>query len=153
MDDAEKIVTIVGSVLAHEGTEFVYAGRNSECEACKVAKVCHNAKLREGRRYRVEAVRPIKHECFIHAGGAVAVEVTEASITAVIPTTQVTRRTRISYTPVCDDRFCKGYTLCHPDGMVEKGRYVVLEVLGPYNEMCPKGKKNLKLVELCHVPT
>jgi uncharacterized protein (UPF0179 family) len=88
-----------------------------------------------------------------HAEGAVAVEVTEASITAVIPTSQATRRTRITYTPVCDDRFCKGYALCHPDGMTEKGRYVVLEVLSSYNEMCPKGKKNLKLVELRHVPT
>jgi hypothetical protein len=36
--------------------------------------------------------------------------------------------------------------------MTEKGRYVVLEVLGPYNEMCPLGKKNLKLVELRSVP-
>ena len=80
-------------------------------------------------------------------------EVAEAPITAVIPTSQATRRTRITYTPVCDDRFCKGYAFCHPDGMTDKGRYVVLEVLGSYNEMCPKGKKNLKLVELRHVPT
>ncbi|HJK53164.1 MAG TPA: UPF0179 family protein, partial [Methanocorpusculum sp.] len=75
MDDTEKIVTIVGSVLAHEGAEFVYAGKITECDNCKVGKVCHNAKLREGRRYRVIAVRPTKHECFVHAGGAVAVEV------------------------------------------------------------------------------
>jgi hypothetical protein len=37
--------------------------------------------------------------------------------------------------------------------MTENGRYVVLEVLGSYNEMCPKGKKNLKLVELRNVPS
>jgi uncharacterized protein (UPF0179 family) len=153
MDDSEKIVTIVGSVLAHEGAEFVYAKKIPECEKCKVVKVCHNAKLREDRRYRVLSVRPTKHECCVHVGGVVAVEVTETPITAVIPASQATRRTRITYTPVCDDRFCKGYALCHPDGMTEKGRYVVLEVLGSYNEMCPKGKKNLKLVELCNVPS
>ena len=45
MDDTEKIVTIVGSVLAHEGSEFVYAGKIPECDNCKVGKVCHNAKI------------------------------------------------------------------------------------------------------------
>jgi hypothetical protein len=152
MDNEENIVTIVGSVFAHEGAEFVYAGKAPECESCKVAKVCHNAKLKEGKRYRVMSVRKTKHECAVHDGGAVAVEVAETTITAVIPTSQATRRTRITYTPVCDDVFCKGYPFCHPDGLTEKGRYVVLEVLGPYSE-CQKGKKNLKLVEMRPVPT
>jgi len=152
MDNEENIVTIVGSVFAHEGAEFVYAGKAPECESCKVAKVCHNAKLKEGKRSRVMSVRKTKHECAIHEGGALAVEVAEPTITAVIPTSQATRRTRITYTPVCDDVFCKGYPFCHPDGLTDKGRYVVLEVLGPYSE-CPKGKKNLKLVEMRPVPT
>jgi len=152
MDTEEQIVTIVGSVFAHEGAEFVYAGKSAACESCKVAKVCHNAKLKEGKRYKVVAVRKTKHECAVHEGGAKAVEVVETIITAVIPTSQATRRTRITYTPVCDDVFCKGYAFCHPDGLTEKSRYVVLEVLGSYSE-CPKGKKNLKLVEMRPVPT
>lgn len=152
MDNEETIVTIVGSVLAHEGAEFVYAGKAFECESCKVAKVCHNAKLKEGKRYRVVSVRKTKHTCAVHEGGARAVEVSETIITAVIPTSQATRRTRITYSPVCDDVFCKGYAFCHPDGLTEKGRYVVLEVLGSYTE-CPKGIKNLKLVEMRSVPT
>jgi len=152
MDTEEQIVTIVGSVFAHEGAEFVYAGKSAACESCKVAKVCHNAKLKEGKRYKVVAVRKTKHECAVHEGGAKAVEVIETIITAVVPTSQATRRTRITYTPVCDDVFCKGYAFCHPDGLTEKSRYVVLEVLGPYSE-CPKGKKNLKLVEMRPVPT
>jgi uncharacterized protein (UPF0179 family) len=153
MDEPERIVTIVGSVLGFEGAEFVYAGSAQDCGKCKVAKVCHNAKLKEGRRYRVVSIRPTKHNCAVHEGGAVAVEVEEAAITAVIPTNQATRRTRITYTPVCGDRFCIGYPLCHPDGMKEKSKYVVMEVLGSYTEMCPQGKKNLKLVELRNVPT
>ncbi|HJJ47897.1 MAG TPA: UPF0179 family protein [Methanocorpusculum sp.] len=153
MDPEEKIVTIVGNVLAHEGAEFVYAGKAGACEGCKVAKVCHSEKLKEGRRYKVVSVRKTKHLCAVHAEGAQAVEVEETKITAVIPTSQATRRTRITYTPVCDDKFCKGYAFCHPDGMTDQGRYVVLEVLGSYSEMCPKAKKNLKLVELRNVPT
>ncbi|MDR3102591.1 MAG: UPF0179 family protein [Methanocalculaceae archaeon] len=153
MDEAEKIVTIVGSVLAREGAEFVYAGMIAACEVCKVRNVCHRAKLKDGRRYRVTVVRPAKHECSVHEGGAVVVEVTEAQITAVIPARSAAIRTRITYTPVCGDRFCKGYVFCHPDGMIEAGRYVVLEILGSYDEMCPKGKKHLKLAELRSVPT
>jgi hypothetical protein len=152
MEKEETIVTIVGSVFAHEGAEFVYAGKAAECETCKVAKVCHNAKLHEGKRYRVVSVRKTKHDCAVHEGGAKAVEVAETIITAVIPTSQATRRTRITYTPVCDDVFCKGYAFCHPDGLADNGRYVVLEVLGSYTE-CPKGTKNLKLVEMRSVPT
>ena len=36
--------------------------------------------------------------------------------------------------------------------MVEKEKYVVMEVLGSYSETCPKGIKNLKLAKLRHVP-
>lgn len=153
MDDEERIVTIVGSAIANVDAEFVYAGPAAACEGCKVAKVCHNAKLKRGRRYKVCEVRKTKHDCAIHEGGAKAVEVCETKFTCVIPTSQSTRRTRITYKPVCDDVFCKGYSFCHPDGIEEGGRYVVLEVLGSYNEMCPKGKKSLKLVEMRNVPT
>ncbi len=150
--EEERIITIVGSVLAKEGAEFVYAGPTKSCESCKVARVCHNAKLKVGRRYRVAATRKTHHECPIHEGGAEAVEAVDAEVTVVIPTSQATRRTRIVYAPVCDDVFCKGYAFCHPDGMAEGEKYVVLEVLGSYSETCPKGIKNLKLAKLRHVP-
>ena len=150
--EEERIITIVGSVLAKEGAEFTYAGPDAACEGCKVARVCHNTKLRAGRRYRVSATRKTHHECPLHEGGAEAVEVVDSEMTVVIPTSQATRRTRIIYTPVCDERFCKGYAFCHPDGMVEREKYVVMEVLGSYSETCPKGIKNLKLAKLRHVP-
>ena len=150
--EEERIITIVGSVLAKEGAEFTYAGPDAACEGCKVARVCHNTKLRAGRRYRVAATRKTYHDCPLHEGGAEAVEVVDSEMTVVIPTSQATRRTRIVYTPVCDERFCKGYAFCHPDGMMEKEKYVVMEVLGSYSETCPKGIKNLKLAKLRHVP-
>lgn len=150
--EEERIITIVGSVLAKEGAEFTYAGPDAACEGCKVARVCHNTKLRAGRRYRVAATRKTHHDCPLHEGGAEAVEVVDSEMTVVILTSQATRRTRIVYTPVCDERFCKGYAFCHPDGMVEKEKYVVMEVLGSYSETCPKGIKNLKLAKLRHVP-
>ena len=150
--EEERIITIVGSVLAKEGAEFTYAGMDAACENCKVARVCHNTKLRPGRRYKVVATRKTRHDCPIHECGTEAVEVVDAEMTVVIPTSQATRRTRIIYEPVCDEKFCKGYAFCHPDGMMEKEKYVVLEVLGSYSETCPKGIKNLKLARLRHVP-
>ena len=35
--EEERIITIVGSVLAKEGAEFTYAGPDAACEGCKVA--------------------------------------------------------------------------------------------------------------------
>ncbi len=150
--EEERIITIVGSVLAKEGTEYTYTGMDTACEGCRVSRVCHNTKLHPGRRYRVAATRKTHHECPLHEGGAEAVEAVDAEMTVVIPTSQATRRTRIIYEPVCGEQFCKGYTFCHPDGMIAGEKYVVLEVLGSYSETCPKGLKNLKLAKLRHVP-
>ena len=70
--EEERIITIVGSVLAKEGAEFTYAGPDAACEGCKVARVCHNTKLRVGRRYRVAATRKTHHDCPLHEGGVEA---------------------------------------------------------------------------------
>ena len=39
MDDTEKIVTIVGSVLSYERAECVYTGKIPKCDGYKVVKV------------------------------------------------------------------------------------------------------------------
>ena len=49
-------VTLVGVTLAKPGFEFVYEGCVcTECEVCRVRKVCHN--LQPGKKYRVATVR------------------------------------------------------------------------------------------------
>ena len=82
MADIKTKVTLVGTVLAKPGTEFIYEGEVAACDACKVKKACNN--LQKGRKYRIVTVRTTHHECAVHFNGATAVEVTDAPITMLI---------------------------------------------------------------------
>ena len=68
-------VTLIGAALAKPGLDFVYEGSTcTECENCKVRKVCHN--LQPGKRYRVAAIRSnTRHDCPVHHEAVVAVDV------------------------------------------------------------------------------
>jgi uncharacterized protein (UPF0179 family) len=82
MVEAKTKVTLVGTVLATPGAEFIYEGEVAGCETCKVKKACNN--LQKGRKYRIVSVRTTHHECMVHFNGASAVEVIEAPITVLI---------------------------------------------------------------------
>lgn len=68
-------VTIVGEKLAKEGSKFVYLGPNNKCRNCKIKTVCFN--LKTGKEYKITKIRDKKHNCKIHDGSAVVVEVQE----------------------------------------------------------------------------
>ena len=51
MAETKTKVTIVGTVLAKPGVEFVYEGESPECGTCKIKKACNN--LNKGHRYRI----------------------------------------------------------------------------------------------------
>ena len=55
MADTKTKVTLVGTVLAKPGVEFIYEGETAECGTCKVKKACNN--LNKGHRYRIITVR------------------------------------------------------------------------------------------------
>jgi uncharacterized protein (UPF0179 family) len=82
MAETKTKVTLVGTVLAKQGVEFIYEGEIAACDSCKVKKACNN--LQKGRKYRIVSVRTTHHECAVHLNGATAVEVTDAPITILI---------------------------------------------------------------------
>ena len=55
MAEAKTKVTLVGTVLAKQGIEFIYEGEVYGCETCKVKKACNN--LQAGRKYRIVSVQ------------------------------------------------------------------------------------------------
>ena len=59
MSDVKTKVTLVGTVLAKQGIEFVYEGEVAGCDTCKVKKACNN--LQKGRKYRIVTVRTTHH--------------------------------------------------------------------------------------------
>ncbi|MCL4343157.1 MAG: UPF0179 family protein [Candidatus Thermoplasmatota archaeon] len=69
-------VSFIGTSIAREGLEFVFAGSLQECSGCKVKNVCFS--LEPGRKYRVAKVREKTNPCGVFLGDrAVAVEVEE----------------------------------------------------------------------------
>ena len=76
------LVTLIGEKLAAEQREFTYVGANNECKNCKLKTVCFN--LKPGRKYKITKIRDKKHNCNIHEGNVVVVEVSEMPVIASI---------------------------------------------------------------------
>jgi hypothetical protein len=145
MADTKTKVTLVGTVLAKPGVEFVYEGETPECGTCKVKKACHN--LNKGHRYRIVTVRSTHHECAVHYNGATAVEVMDAPVTMLISADMAIVNSKVKIEFSCNKSECRSYPLCRPDGVVEGEKYVVADVMGNASEICSKGRA-LKLVEI-----
>ena len=145
MTEAKTKVTLIGTVHAKVGTEFIYEGEAPECNTCKVRKACHN--LHKGRKYRIVTVRTTHHDCPVHLNGATAVEVTEAPISALIPPEMAIINSKIKIELSCNKADCKSYALCRPEGVVDGEKYIVTDVLGNAPDICEKGRA-LKLVEI-----
>jgi uncharacterized protein (UPF0179 family) len=145
MADAKTKVTLVGTVLAKQGIEFIYEGEAAECDTCKVKKACNNLQI--GRKYRVVSVRSTHHECLVHFNGATAVEVMEAPITVLINADMAIVNSKIKIDLSCNKSDCRSYPLCRPDGVVDGEKYIVTDVLGNASDICAKGRA-LKLVDI-----
>ncbi len=145
MADAKTKVTLVGTVLAKQGTEFIYEGEAAGCDTCKVKKACNNLQI--GRRYRILSVRPTHHECAIHLNGTTAVEVIEAPIKALINPDMAIVNSKIRIDLSCSKSDCLSYSLCRPEGVTDGEKYTITCVLGNASDTCAKGRA-LKLVEI-----
>lgn len=145
MAEAKTKVTLVGTVLAKQGIEFIYEGEVAACDTCKVKKACNN--LQTGRKYRIVSVRTTHHECMVHLNGATAVEVVEAPITALINADMAIVNSKIKLDLSCIKSDCRNFTLCHPEGVVEGEKYIVSDVLGNASDICEKGRV-LKRVDI-----
>ena len=138
-------MTLVGTVLAKPGIEFIYEGESAECDTCKVKKACNN--LVKGHRYRIITVRSTHHDCNVHLNGATAVEVMDAPVTMLINADMAMPNSRVKIEFSCNKSDCKSYSLCRPDGVVEGEKYIIADVLGNASDICDKGRA-LKLVEI-----
>jgi uncharacterized protein (UPF0179 family) len=145
MVEPKPKVTLIGTELAQQGLEFVYEGEIEDCAPCSLKKTCNN--LKKGKKYRIVGIRPTRHPCQVHLNGTRAVEVLESPIPALINADMAIKNTRIQYEFSCTRTTCCNFALCHPEGIVEGDRYVVIEVLGQAAEACEKGRA-LQLVEL-----
>ena len=147
MTDNNTTITLIGSRLAKEGEDFIFMGESRECKRCKLKRTCMN--LEPGRKYRVAKVRSdTVHECFIHDGGVLTVDVESSPIVAAIESRKAVEGSKISYEhPKCKTFDDSVYDILYPEGLKEGDKCTVVKVLGPMDETQVQGC-SLKKVEL-----
>ena len=145
MAEAKTKVTLVGTVPAKQGIEFIYEGEVAGCETCKIKKACNN--LQVGRKYRIVSVRTTHHDCPVHLNGATAVEVTDAPVSALINADMAIINSKVKIEFSCNKSDCRSFPLCRPDGLVAGEKYIVTDILGNAPDICYKGR-SLKLVDV-----
>jgi len=146
MPEPNMTITLIGSKLAKEGTQFIYKGAAVECEKCKLKNVCLN--LEKNKKYRVVAIRNGNdHECQLHDTSVRAVEVVPCPVIVSIESRKVFNGSRIVFEEPKCPASCVSFELCHPAGLVSGDRYTIAEVLDGDVGPCEKGLI-LKKVEL-----
>jgi len=128
------LVTLIGKELAKEGEEFIYLGPNNECRNCKLKTVCFN--LKPGRKYKITSVRDKHHECNLHEGPAVVVEVQEMPIIIAIEKKLVEGSTTKIGNRNCENVGCINYEFCNITLTKDKD-YIIVKIYE--NIDCPIG--------------
>lgn len=147
MEESDTIITLIGTKLAKVGNEFIFKGAAKECEACKLNKTCLGLNI--GSKYRIMNIRNSgKHECFVHDSGVCAVEVIELPIMLALESRKAIKGSKIVYEPFpCNLINCRNYILCHPSGLRQGDKFVIINADGEISEPCKKGY-SLKVVEV-----
>jgi uncharacterized protein (UPF0179 family) len=116
-----------------EDGEFTYIGPINECRSCKLKTVCFNLKI--GRTYKITKVRDKKHNCNVHEGKAVVVEVQELPIIASIDK----KLSEGSITKIepkeCKMINCDNYDICHSNSIQSGKKYRIVKIYESLN--CP----------------
>jgi hypothetical protein len=140
-------VTLIGSRLAEEGTEFVYGGESTACEGCPYRGQCLN--LVEGRRYRVTDVRENARtlDCAVHDTGVRAVDVEPAPVPANVASNRAYAGSKASLEGPCPHTDCPSHPYCEPQGASFDTEYRIQTVVGdPPHDHCALDR-DLTLVE------
>ncbi len=147
MTDNNTTITLIGSRLAKEGEDFIFMGESRECKKCKLRRTCMN--LEPGRKYRVVKLRgDTVHDCFVHDGGVLTVEVETSPIVAAIESRKAVVGSKISYEPPkCQEFDDSVYEILYPEGLREGDKCTVVKVLGTMDDEMVQGC-SLKKVEL-----
>ena len=140
-------VTLIGTRLADEETEFVYQGEASDCEGCPYRGQCLN--LDEGVKYRVTDVRDNAQtlDCAVHDDGVTAVEVEAVPVRANVVSKQAYAGNRTTLPGPCPHVDCPSHEFCVPDGVETDDERRIEEVVGePPHDFCALGR-DLTLVQ------
>jgi hypothetical protein len=128
------LVTLIGEQLAVEGEEFTYIGSSNECKNCQLKTVCFN--LKQGRRYRITKLRDKRHECGIHDGKVVVIEVEELPLTVAITKELSEGKTTTVKKKECKHIGCDFFDICTITALQNGKNYTIKKAYGKME--CPK---------------
>jgi uncharacterized protein (UPF0179 family) len=143
----ETTITLIGARLAKEGMDFIFEGESNECNKCKLKNTCLN--LEKGRRYKVVKIKtPSVHECFLHDGGVIAVEVVKSPVIAILDSRKAIKGAKISYEPPkCKEIPDDLYDLFYPQGLRTGDKCTITNIFENIEEegMCSSPMKKVEL--------
>jgi uncharacterized protein (UPF0179 family) len=137
MDDKKETITAVGFKQSKTGFQFLHAKPLTECENCRLYKVCLT-NLEADRVYEIIEVREKRFPCNIHEDGVRIVKVVEADREAAINPRFVFPQALITLTTQeCLNLGCSHYATCVPQGLKSGDKVKILEVKEAIE--CPEG--------------
>ena len=118
-------------------------GPNNDCRNCKLKTVCFNLKI--GRHYKITKIRDKRHNCNVHEGTTLVVEVEELPIIAAIDKDLIDKKETKIEKKDCQNIGCDYYQLCNNMAIQKEKNYKIIKVHEAIE--CPKGYE-LNKVEL-----
>jgi uncharacterized protein (UPF0179 family) len=132
-------VTLIGEKIARKNAEFVYIGPNNDCRNCKLKTVCFN--LKPGRSYIIKKVRDKVHNCNVHEGKSVVIEVEELPIITSIDS-KYSEGSKVKIEKEeCTNIGCEHFDLCKIKIQKDK-EYTIVKVVEKIK--CPIGLNIVK---------
>lgn len=142
--EANRIITLCGKHWAINGLEFVFLGGASECESCRLKKVC--LKLKVGSKYKIVGIRNGEVQpCSIHDDGVIAVEVVELPLMMAVDSKLAVKGAIVRANGNCSYVDCHFFNICNPPSIEKDETLEVVNVGEAFD--CPKGKI-LRVVEV-----
>ena len=128
-------ITLIGERLAKKGVEFTYLGPLNNCKNCKLKNVCFN--LKPGRNYEITNTRDKQHECDVHDGDIVVVEVKELPRFTAIDGGLSEGAETIIEKKDCRNIGCSWFDICTTTTLQKDKKYTIKKI---YEKIeCPKG--------------
>jgi len=135
------IITLCGSRISNPGKKFVFRGRTSLCENCRLSGVCLK-NLEEGRLYEIVERRDVKHACQLHDDGVVTVTVNEPQFYLAVLNRVAVEGASFTYHPEnCEYRDCEQWgNLCDQEFIIDGDRLQIVSI-EEKNVSCRKKKE------------
>ena len=144
MVDKKETITVVGIKQSKTGFQFLHAKPLTECENCRLYKVCMT-NLEADRVYEIIEVREKQFPCNIHEDGVRIVKVVEADREAAINPKFVFPQAVITLTTQeCHNLSCSHYATCVPQGLKNGDKVKILKVKEAID--CPEGHSLVEVI-------